>query len=152
MKTFQNNFVKKLPKILIFSITFYNFVWIVWQNNLHSGVACVVCPWYITYSFPIEAFFLLIASYLLFIRRFWSSIISILLSGYFSFIWLWIIFGFVRINGMSVFTEYLQTITFSENPLEIWESQVVIAITIFGFAIYNLIKEISTKTQLQVTT
>lgn len=138
MKITQNNFVKSLPKIIIFGIAFYNFFWIVWQNS--KGCSGIACPWYFSNSFPIEAFLLLIAAYLLFIQHWMTKTISILLSGYFSFVWIWMLSSFIQKNGLSEFRNYLQTFSFNENPLEIWEIQIVIALIIFGLAIYNLKK------------
>lgn len=82
----------------------------------------------------------MIAAYLLFIQHWVTKTISILLSGYFSFVWIWMLLSFIQKNELSEFTKYLQTFTFNENPLEIWESQIVIALIIFGLAIYNLKK------------
>jgi hypothetical protein len=138
MDKFSDNFVKSLLKFIVFAIAFYNFVWIIWQNKNHFS-ACVICPWYITDSFPIEAFLLLIASYLLFIGRFWSYTISVLTSGYFAVLWTWMFIKWCWTTDYSL-SYRLEIITSSYfgNPFEVWESQIVIALTIFALAIYGL--------------
>lgn len=141
MRITQDKIVKGLPKIILFGIAFYNFVWIVWQNLNHFS-ACVICPWYITHSFPNEAFLLLIAAYLLFIPRIWSYAISFLISGYFAVSWTWLIVNWFWTTDYSL--SYRIKIIMSSyfgHPLQIWETQVVIAAIIFGFAVYYLINE-----------
>ena len=141
MKITQDRIVKSLPKVIIFGIAFYNFVWIVLQNLNHFS-ACVICPWYITDSFPNEAFLILIAAYLLFIPHWIAKSISVLISGYFAISWMWMIVNWFWTTDYSL--SYRIKIIMSSyfgHPLQIWESQVVIAVTIFGFAVYYLINE-----------
>ena len=145
MKITQERVVKSLPKIIVFGIAFYNFTWIVWQNLNHFS-ACVICPWYITDSFPIEAFLLLIAAYLLYIPRIWSYWVSVLISGYFVISWgLMIVNWFWTTNySLSYWIETIKSQYF-DNPLQIWESQIVLGMMIFVMAIYSLKKKNSTQ-------
>lgn len=138
MKIIQSRVVKSLPKLIVFGITFYNFVWIVLQNLNHFA-ACVICPWYITDSFPIEAFLLLIAAYLLFIPRIWSYSISVLISGYFALSWIWLIAKWFWTTDYSLsYRIKIITSSYFGHPLQVWESQVVIVMMIFTAAICSL--------------
>lgn len=138
MRITQDKIVKGLPKIILFGIAFYNFVWIVWQNLNHFS-ACVICPWYITDSFPNEAFLLLIAAYLLFIPHWIAKSISFLISGYFAVSWMWMIAHWFWTTDYSL--SYRIKIIMSSyfgHPLQIWESQVVIAFTVFTIVVWGV--------------
>lgn len=145
MKMLQDNFVKGLPKIIIFGIAFYNFVWIVWQNLNHFS-ACVICLWYITDSFPIEAFLLLVAAYLLFIPHWIAKTFSVFTSGYFVISWgLMIVNWFWTTDYSLSFRIKIIMSSYFGHPLQIWESQIVLGLMIFVMAIYSLKKQNSTQ-------
>lgn len=142
MKITQDRIVKILPKLIIFGIAFYNFAWAYWQTLDSMAGRGIGSPWYSTKDFPIAQFFLLIAAYLLFIPRIWSYAISVLISGYFSVSWMWMIADWFWTTDYSL-TKRMEIITSSYfgNLLQIWECQIVISLMILVVGIYNLRKK-----------
>jgi hypothetical protein len=136
--------VPKLPNVILSAVAFCNFAWLFWQS-LNVTVACVACPWYYTEDFPIEAFLLLTASFVLFIHNCWSYLISFSVSGIILIQWVAFLGNFFYRTNQTI-SEYLSRIRMDENnPLTIWESQMVIATAVFSFAAYFLVEEIFVK-------
>ncbi len=143
MKILQNKFVRSLPKVILFAVAFYNFAWVYWQNL--SGCRGVACPWYLEERFYDIPTYLLIASIFLLIPKLSSYILGAIFSGFHSIKWLVFIAQFLY-YGKQTFLEYLNRIEiYDNNPLTAFESQILLAITIFGFSVYTLIKELIAK-------
>lgn len=143
MRILQNKFVQNLLEVILFVIAFYNFAWVFWQT-LDSMAGRGIGPqWYSTKDFPTAQLFLFIAVLLLFIPRIWSYSISVLTSGYFAISWTLMIVSWFWTTDYSN-TKKIEIITsqYFGHPLQIWEIQAVIAISIFALSVYNLAKEI----------
>ena len=141
MKITQEKIVESLPKLIVLAIAFYNFAWTSWQNS--QGCSGLICPWYNTGEFHYPQFSLLIASFLLFIPRIWSYSISVLTSGYFAISWVMMAVKWLWTTDYSLsYRIEITTSSYFGNPLQIWESQLLIAVTIFSFAGYFLWKMI----------
>lgn len=137
MKILQSKIVKSLPKIIVFAIVFYNFVWTYWQNS--KGCNGLICPWFQNGEFLYPQFFFLLAAFLLFIPRIWSYSISVLISGYFALPWMWMIINWLWTNNYSLsFWGQLIKSQYFGHPLQVWESQIVIVMIIFTAAICSL--------------
>jgi hypothetical protein len=146
MKISQNKFVLSLPKVILFVIAFYNFVWTYLETLDPMAGRGIAAAWYSTKDFPLAQFLLVIAIYLLFIKNRWSYLLSVIISGYFSISWISLIIKWVWTTNYSS-SERFNIITsgYNENPLTIWESQVALATVIFTLSIFHLIKQINTK-------
>jgi hypothetical protein len=147
MKILQNKFVRSLPIVILFAITFYNFAWVYWQSLDPMAGRGIAPVWYkSTKDFPLAQFLLVIASYSFFIKNRWSCFAGFLISGYYVAAWyLLLIWWFI--NGEHTFYGAAEIIASSyrdNNPLTCWESQPTIATTIFSVATYSLIKELTT--------
>jgi hypothetical protein len=143
MRILQNKFVPSLPKVILFLITFYNFIWAYWQTLDSMAGRGIVSPWYSTKDFPIAQFLLLLAAYLLFIPRIWSYSISVLTSGYFAVSWMWMIVNWFLTTDYSLsYRIEIITSQYFGHPLQIWEIQAVIASLIFAISCYYFVKEI----------
>ncbi len=144
MKLFQNKFIRSLPKVILFLITFYNFVWASWQNL--QGCSGVSCPWFLTGEFHYPQFFLFLASLLFLIQRLWSYLLSMLISGYFAITWTSMIVKWFWTTDYSLAYRWkIITSQYFGHPLQIWESQCVIALMIFSFASFYVIQGITHK-------
>jgi hypothetical protein len=146
MKIFQNKFVQSLPKVILFAITFYNFVWVYWQNL--SGCKGVACPLYLDNQFVyFPQFILLISACLLLFKFRFGIIFSIVTSGYYFFTWTWLFVSWLISFKPTIyyFVNEFSSQFHDNNPLTVWESQIVIATAIFSLSIYCLLKELSAK-------
>jgi hypothetical protein len=147
MNILQNKFVRSLPKVILFAITFYNFAWVYWQSLDSMAGRGIASPWYSTKDFPLAQFLLIIASYSFFIKNRWSYFAGFLISGYYVVDWYLLLIRWF-INGEHTFFGAFEIIIgeyHDNNPLTCWASQPIIATTIFSVVIYYLIKEITAK-------
>jgi hypothetical protein len=145
MKILQNKFVRSLPKVILFLLAFYNFVWTYLETLDPMAGRGIAAAWYSTKDFPMEPFLFVVSSYLLFIPRRWSYALSFIISGYLSINWVFLL-GDYFYKMSQTFREYLSRLQIDDyNPLTVWESQAVLATAIFILATYSFIKELTTK-------
>lgn len=141
------------PKLIIFCLALYNFISLWTASNFDfRGIACVACPWYYEWSYLNEPSLLFLSAVFLLFSKWWSNIISFLLSS------------FVLIKHISLITrfggwfEWLESVSrrwqsVQEYEIEIlkeWEIQLILAVIVFGFSIFYLMRNSFYKNAVEV--
>lgn len=106
-----------------------------------GGIACVACPWYYPWSYTNEPTCLLIAASLLWLSRSWSYVVAGVLSGY---VVAQLVYVFTVID-MTPLQDLRRLLNPRVNILTEWESQHILALIIFNFAAFYLVRHIYRK-------
>ena len=129
------------PKSIVFGLAWFNFI-LLWVEGVLMRVgACLVCPWFIPWSYTNEPSLLLAAASFLWISKRWSYVISGVLSGY-------VIGRLVYIftfGDMTPLERLRGLLNYRGHILTEWTNQPVLAMIIFSFAVFYLGRDIYRK-------
>jgi hypothetical protein len=108
-----------------------------------SGIACIACPWYFDWGYNNDPSILLVAATFLMLNKFWSNLISSVLSGFVITKGIYLINNFGWIQWLeSLFRQWDSRKELELDILKIWEIQFILAIIVFSFLIFFLVRDI----------
>lgn len=144
-RTFTEYFVTGM-KLFILAGALSNFVYIFSNQRIQTGSTisfCAYCPWYDTWSFANEPSVLLLASILLLIRKTWSYVIALGLTGYI------MVFGLLNL-ARTIFNFGIIGLCEGYQQAEpsiflIQEMQVLYSMIIFLFSLTSFLAQLSSR-------
>jgi hypothetical protein len=129
------------PRSILFGLAVFNFVlvFVEARNHAMSGIVGVVSPWYHPWSYSNEPTRVLLAATCLWIGKLWSNIVALLLAGYMvaHFVYL------VSFSSVTFAQEWKYLRQFEPYLVGSFDSQYVLALILFSFAVYYSLRRMS---------
>jgi len=128
------------PRFIVFGVAEFNFV-LIWLTAHTMPGACVVCPWFVPWTYFNEPTLLLIAACALCVGRRFSYCIALTLSGY-------LIMGLIYrawAYDLNLIEIARQLFSPDQELVYDWQSQYILSVVVLMVAVFYLAKDLSVR-------